>query len=299
MSPIDKISSAGYETAEQIVPGKIRLEFFRHDEKLKPSQDQLDEKVRLTEEGRIHASDIGREKSPDPSMAMAFGSERERSLETAMRQMLPAHTNSHDSLEGMRKIISQNIEYGKKDLITPNLNFVWNGTPEFKQEIYDRYSKKEGLKFLLEESDELVSRLKDEVSTSYSRQAGNIAEIVIKYIKILSRWQEVVKENPDKYNENFRELQRFLGSHQTVIESFLMKIIEKTEGRDAVLAFIDSLPDKNGFEFSEGYKVEIDSSTGGTYHIVLIYKDKKWALTAEIVEEIISERDSLNNSIKR
>ncbi|MES2409366.1 MAG: hypothetical protein V4509_03640 [Patescibacteria group bacterium] len=275
---------------------KIRLEFFRHDEKEKPVEDQADNTVRLTEKGRIHASEVGMGKEPKSDMSMAFGSARERSTETSLRQMLAREDiGGNATLEDIRSLISTEIGYGSKDRVTNNLNFNWSANPEFIK----RYTEtRDALKFLLDESDTLVKKLHDKETTSYSRQAGNIAEIIKKYIEILPRWQKLVDDYSDKYQEGNREMQRFLGSHQTVTESFLMKVIDKTEGREAVRAFIDNLKDKNGFGFSEGYKVEIKTK-GGESIVLVQYGDKTWSLKPELINQIIAERDELNDQIEK
>lgn len=277
----------------------IRLEFFRHDEKAKPVEGQPDTTVRLTPKGRIAATEAGKTLDPQPEVAVSFGSSRERSVETAMRAMMAneKEVGADTTLEDMRELVNDELKFGRKDAVSPNLNFTYEADPEYKSIFLQHYTKdKDGLKWLLEESDDLVRRLGDKTDSSYSRQAGNIAELIKKYLEILPTWQKVASTNPEKYAALNNEMQRFMGSHQTVTESFLMKVIEKTEGRDAVYKFIESLPDKNGFGFSEGFQVKMRTDETGK-HITMTYKDKHWELTPQLIEEILSERQQLDESI--
>ncbi len=278
----------------------IRLEFFRHDEKAKPIEGQPDTTVRLTPKGRVDATEAGKTRDPMPEVAVAFGSSRERSVETAMRGMLANEeaVGPDSSLEDIREIVAGEVKVGKKDMVDPRLNFEYENSPEYKAAFLQAYSKdKRGLEFLVKESDELVRKLGDAKDSSYIRQAGNIAELIKKYYEILPNWQRLVNEHPEKYNQFANEMQRFMGSHQTVTESFLMKVIEKKEGPEAVTKFIETLPDKNGFGFSEGFAVNLVGDETGT-DIILDYKDKQWELTPELIDEIISERQAFDASIE-
>ncbi len=115
-----------YETE----PASIRLEFFRHDEKGKSaaSGDRTgDEFVRLTDQGRAHATEVGKQKDPHPETAIVFGSERERSVETSMRQML-ANVDTitpQTSLEELRALVDSELTVGRKDKAISELNFDW------------------------------------------------------------------------------------------------------------------------------------------------------------------------------
>jgi hypothetical protein len=194
------------------------------------------------------------------------------------------------SLEDIRELVGGNIpENHKKEIITDNLNFNWDGTPGFHDAAYGRYNnQKDALVFLWKESDQLVKELHDMTSSSYSRSASKIAALVKKYIDVYGAWERIVEKDPAKYADFGQEMQRFLGSHQTVAESFLMKAIEKIDGEKGVQEFIDSLGDKNGFGYSEGYSIRIGNENGKPV-INVSFKDKSWTLTPEVVEQIASE----------
>jgi hypothetical protein len=281
---------------------KIRLEFFRHDEKAKPTDAEPrpdDNKVRLTETGRASSTLKGKEKNPHPEVAISYGSPRERSQETAMRQMLANEDaiSADMSLEDMRHVIDGELKVGKKDIISDKLNFYLDGNQTYHDEYYRRYLEtKDALLFIWQESDKLARELGDTKDDTYSRFAGKFAELVDKYVKILPRWQQIVSEKPEEYSQFNNEMQRFFGSHQTALECFLLKVIEKTEGSEAVREFINSLPDKNGFGFSEGFTVEIEEASGNI-NIFARFKDKQWQITPELILQIINDREEFEKSI--
>ena len=296
MSRIEKVNTEAQD--QRMVTPSIRLEFFRHDERAtKPGES--DNKSRLTTEGRKNATAAGKVKSPHPEVAIAYGSPREKSTETALRQMLSSRgeVDENVDLEGIRALISEHLPVGKKNLVDERLNFLWEG--EFKKIATEHYrDKKDYLVFAVEESDGVVKEHKDMKSTSYTRQAAGIAELVKKYIEILPRWERLAQDNPDKFREFNNELQRFLGSHGTVTECFLLKVIEKNEGMDGVRKFIDELPDKNGLGYSEGFTVNIKrGQETREIEVIVGYKDKSWSVDLEDIGQIIKDKELLDKSI--
>ncbi|MCU0679905.1 MAG: hypothetical protein MUF50_01200 [Planctomycetes bacterium] len=289
----------------------IRLEFFRHDDKEKTPRES-DNLVRLSDSGRVHASEIGKNKDGHPEMGLVYGTSRERTLETAHRQMLAnEEIEPEDSLEDIRKKIDEQIKFGKKEIVDDRLNFDWGGTKKFNEIGYEHFLKlKDALRFLVDESDDLAKECKDETSTSYTRTAANFAEVVEKYMNILPRWKQVVEEDKNKekdakekkdqkkgYEKFGNEMQRFCGSHAGTVENFLMKIIEKIDGKEAVYDFINSREDKNCFNFSEGYSVIIKEKKGQVVG-ELKYQNKTWPITKELLDDIMKERDELDREIK-
>lgn len=289
----------------EIITPSIRLEFFRHDERGPMTEGQTDDRpVMLSQKGREHAAGIGKTKDPQPEVGIAYGSPRVRSRETALRSLL---TNEEDiipadSYEDIEKKIGQYFKARKltarKDYTDERLNFNFDGTETFGNIFSDHYrNSKDALRFMFEESDDLVRKLGDKESTCYSRLAGNVAELVQKYLRILPVWQRITEKEPEKYIEYKNELQRFLGSHQTITESFLLKIIEKIEGREVARNFIESLPNKNGFDYSEGFTVILLPSKEGKEPMIEVrYKDKHWEITPELIEAIIEDKRKLMNS---
>ncbi|NTV41332.1 MAG: hypothetical protein HGA61_03615 [Candidatus Moranbacteria bacterium] len=268
---------------------KIRLEFFRHDEKDPATGMGNDNEVRISKEGQRHAIEVGEEKNSHPEVALVYGSPRKRSVETAYAQMLSEDEIKGLSLEEIREKVSENISFGTKEIVTNKLNFDWSGSEEFKKTAEDHYlNKKDALKFLFEESDALVRELNDTKSIAYSRAASNVAQIIEKYAGIFDGWEKITNNNKEKYEKFGNELQRFLGSHGTVLECFLMKVIEKIEGKDRVIEFLDSLEDKNQFNFSQGFSVVIEKNAGNEKTIKVTFENKSWILKPEMLKEIVA-----------
>ena len=148
----------------------------------------------------------------------------------------------------------------------------------------EAYRDKKYLKFLFENSDDLASELQFEGQTTYSRQASAVAEIIEKYVKICPRWNQLVHDDGKKYTDT---LERFFGTHQGVIESFLAKVIEHTKGEKEKDKFLEILKNQ-GFDYVEGYDVEIISRNDETSQIRLYYKKELPDNTMFVFEEIIS-----------
>ncbi len=277
---------------------EIRLEFLRHDRREPVTEEKPDEKSRLTPEGRKHASDMGRTKNSTPESGFAYGSPRERTQETALRQLLADEgwVTDETTLGDVNEEIRKQLPYGKKLSISEKLNFRKDADLRFTA-VYDKhYSQtKDLVPFLYYESDGLVKELGDLDDYSFTRLAGNVAEFVKKYITILPRWEQIRKQNLQKY-ANTEEMQRFLGTHSTVSESFLLKVIEKVDGKEAAKKFIEDLPDKNGVDFSEGISIAIGSD-GDAVKIRVSFHDKTWEIEPEVIDEIINEKETLNKFI--
>ncbi len=280
----------------------IRLEFFRHDEKGSAKSlagDAIpDQEVRLSATGRAHATELGKTKNPVPETAVAFGSRRKRALETSYRHMLADQDIPENaSLEDIEALISKNLKGPKKGKMIEQLDFDWDTNPEFSKTARDRYTNsQDALMFMWRESDEMVKRNRDQTSDSYSRSAGKTAELVQKYMTILPKWERVAQKNPEKFAKLGNEMQRFMGSHQTQTETFLMKVIEKLEGEKGVEDFLSSLKTKNGFEMSEGYTVNIRDENG-QLAAEIKFRDKSWIVGQELIAKIIAEKQELDKVV--
>ncbi|TSC65891.1 MAG: hypothetical protein G01um101477_303 [Candidatus Doudnabacteria bacterium Gr01-1014_77] len=284
---------AGVDRRENQPVPRIRLEFFRHEQKAKTLEGQSDNEVRLTEQGRINATEAGKAKDPHPEVAIAIGSPRDRSTETAMRVMLSKEPGitQEDTLEDIQEFVGDSLKVGRKNMVDHRLDFTFNG--EFLEAVQERYGNtKDYLVFAVNESDELAKKLKDRKSTSYTRQAAGIAEIIRKYVDVLPNFQHAIQQSPDKYSKYENEMQRFLGTHAPVSECFLLKIVELTEGKEGLKTFLETGINKNGFNFSEGFSVEIQADG-----ILVRYKGREWNIKPELLDQIIEQRDELDKSI--
>ena len=291
-----------FEGKEQgpLVKPSIRLEFLRHDKPLPKSPGQSADKMPLAPESRGHAEEIGKTKNPDPTRAVAFGSPRVRSQETALRQLLANEdwVTEETSLEEIEQGISDRMPVGGKLLVSEKLNYRSDANPDYAKVYQSHYAgAKDLVPFLFNESDDLTVRLGDTEDFSYTRLAANVAELIKKYVGILPRWEQLAEEKPETYGEN-PELQRFLGTHSTISESFLLKVIEKTQGRGAAQDFVNALPDKNGIGFSDGISAVVDEFDGAT-KISITFHAQHWEIDENVLDEIISDRDQLDAAARK
>ncbi len=289
-------SQESHEFVRDIQP-TIRLEIFRHDQPAPAAPGEKDEQRRLTPQGREHAQQVGKEKKPLVSMGLAYASPRDRAQETAYRQLLAneSFTGAEASLDDLKAAVEKALPFGNKLIVSENLNYQVSHNPEFAKAWGVAYNEGRLLAFLLEQSDAVARENNDLADYSYSRSAANVAEIVKKYVGIEPVWQRVYGQNEQKYQAN-TEMQRFLGTHQSIGETFLLKVIEKTQGRDAALKFIEQLPNKNGFDVSEGFSVNIAPSADEV-KVTITYGSTSWDLTREVLDEIVQDREQLDKEI--
>lgn len=288
-----KETSYSPEKEKQIVT-KIILEFMRHGEK-ESDKTKSDEEVRLTEKGRKMAQDKGRAIEPQKEVALAWGSPKKRTQETALHVMLP-EIDDNASLEEMEQIIAQEQKIGKKLIEDERLNFDLSG-PEGK-EMFDAFKAGQYLQYLIEKSDQRAIELGDKTSSTYSRYAGNIAEILNRYSKIGDNFNRIASKKDD-YEEFGNQLERYLASHQGVVEGFTAKVLEKTQGAEKRNEFIKSLG--GGFKEAEGIHVEVINN-GNEQKISIAYKlngDKETIeINKELLEEIIKEREDFEKAVE-
>ena len=254
---------------EKEYSSKIELHFFRHGEKEK-GEGISDEEIRLTPAGRIKA--MAKIRPLTISQAVAFGSPRKRTQETAGFAMagIQPEIIGEETLEELREKIEKDLKVGKKIGVEEKLDFPEDLTTEYHKLTQEHYRKGDLLKFLVEESDDLAKKYNDKKTYTYSRSARQIAELIKKYLKIAPRWNELAEDKSKKYGDT---LERFMGTHQTIPESFLAKVIEKTEGKEEKDNFVKLL-DNKGFDYVEGFDLEILNTKDGP-KIKIHYENKK------------------------
>ena len=224
---------------------KVTLHFFRHGEQLKdPSK--TNQAFELTEKGREQAIKKSDTISGERNLrqTVAFGSPRKRAQQTAAFAMVGKNKfddiTGTESLEELKIKFDKDIKVGSKIGVDPRLDFYLNKDTPFGREAYEaNFTNYNYLQFLVNRSDRLAIQYNDQKASTYSRQAGAVAEIVKKYITVSHRWNELVESG--KYQDP--KLERFLGSHGGVTESFLLKVIEKIKGveeRDRLIALISN-----------------------------------------------------------
>ena len=278
---------------EQRVKTKIILEFMRHGEK-ENDKTKSDEEVRLTEKGRMMAGEKGEELDPQKEVSLAWGSPKKRTQETALRAMFP-DIDPNASLEDIEEIIREEQKFGKKLIVDERLSFDLSG-PEGK-EMLAAFKEGKYLQYLISESDKRAIELGDKTSSSYSRYAGNIAEIVSRYIKIGDNFNRIASKD-GKYEEFGNQLERYLATHQGVAEGFVAKVLEEAQGPEKRDEFISSVG--SGFKETEGIHLEIQNN-GNHQEITITYQlngDKETiTIDGNLIEKIIKEREIFESKV--
>jgi len=252
----NKIEGSKEEESQEEYTSKVSLEFFRHDEKSKAEPGQPDEEVKLTEKGRKHARSLSETK--DISQAVAFGSQFRRARETAAQIMAgeSRELTGNETLEEAKKIIDAELKYGTKVGTDPRLGFMIDTETQYGKDALAAFKKGEWMTFLTEKSDDLAKETADKNSSTYSRMAAGVAGIVDKYLTVAPRFDSLVEKKGYE-----KELKRFFGSHQGVLESFLGKLIEKTKGKEDLKKFVSAVKNQ-GFDYAEGFKMDIEMQNG-------------------------------------
>lgn len=275
---------------------KIELHFFRHDEK-ESDKSKSDTEIRLTEGGKNHATSLS-DGETNLSQSVAFGSPRKRTQETAGFRMagFQDEITGSETLEELKEKINKDLGYGSKLSIDQRLDFILPTEGQYLEEGLKVFKEGKLLKWLVEDSDKRFDELGvEEGYFSYSNQARQIAQIVEKYLKILPRWKQLVEDKDKKYEP---DMERFMGTHQTVGECFLAKVIELTKGIEERDRFVRALGG-GGFNFSEGFEVDIVESNDEPLVHVFYKREGKTPeetfefdqnIPIEILEEIIGTK---------
>ena len=277
---------------EKEYTSKIELHFFRHGER-EPIKEKPNIEIALSQKGREQA--IAKSKKTELSQVVAFGTPRIRAQETAGFVMAGKELalTGEETLKELKKKIDEGLKIGTKLGIEKKLDFPEDPTTEYYKAVLEVFMKEGNwLEFLINKSDELAKKYHDKKSFTYSRLAKQIAEIIQKYLKIAPRWNELVQDKSKNYKDT---LERFMGTHATICESFLAKIIEKTKGKEEQNKFVQIL--KGGiFDYVEGFDLEISNTAEGP-KIHIYYKKEKDGqkfvfdeyINPKLLDEIIKE----------
>ena len=263
---------------------KIELSFFRHGEK-KNDREKSDFDIELTEEGKRQA--VEKSEDGNPEQSVAFGSPRARAQETAAFVMAGSEEaiTGEESLDELRGKLDKGLDKGSKVGVDERLNFDLDIETPYGEKAFESFKNGEYLKFLVEQSDQLAEKLSDGAGFTYSRGASNIASMIDKYVKVAKRWDELANDESKEYSDT---LERFFGTHMGVNEAFLAKLIEKTKGVEERDEFVQVLGG-HGFDFTEGFEVEILNKDSEEPIIHINYKKEKEGESEETVFEFSEE----------
>ena len=284
--------------SEIIEDSEVMLKFRRHAQKEK-DPNKTNEELLLSPAGRVNAFETGKELNAQLEVSVAAGSQLIRSQEAALLLMLANNENISptDSLDTIKDKIKENLKVGTKIYEDERLGFLVKGdvrTEAYKADADGRY-----MEWLVDESDKQAIETNDQESTTFSRQAGNIAEIFDKYSQVGNNFNRLVNEK-DNYKEFGNHLERYLGTHASVPESFIYKALLIQEGKMAAQKFLEN--NKNCWKELTGLDVSIKNH-GSEQNIHIIYADgngqSELILKPETVKEIINERNDFENNISK
>lgn len=289
---------------------RLELNIFRHGDKEKdPSK--TDQEIELTTRG---GELVARQATlTNITRAVAYGSPRIRTRQTAALKMAGAleGVTGHEGARGIIDKVNallhegarEETRVGSKVSTDRRLDFTFEPGAPYGDAAYKAFGEGRLMKFFVEESDKLAREAGDIDSTTYSRAAGGIAELVRKNVAIAREWDKLVKgERAGAQEYDADTLERFAGTHQSVGESFLIKVVEKMRGegeRDKLVAALGN----QGFDPTEGFKIEILNVGEGEPKVFLDYKKEKKSaegvgetlfqfseeVPREVLEEIIEE----------
>lgn len=298
--PENQVESGQNSEDKEVYESKVVLELFRHGQKevLAPGEKKADDNIRLSEKGRSDAAEKSDELEPNPEVAVAFGSPKERTQETAMLAMLAneGYVDPNASLEVNLEKIREFQKVGKKVGVLKELDFTLDGPAG--AEAIKAFKENRLLKYYVNESDRIATETNDANSSTATRFAGNIAQLINHYTKVGTNFNRIA-ESSGKYEVLGNQLERYFGTHQTVGECFLARVIEKTEGKEAMDKFVESLG--GGFKELQGINIEI-INRGQEQRIVINYDTPEGAKSIEVdeavLDELMQERDDFENKIK-
>jgi hypothetical protein len=292
-----KLQEVSEKNMEKVPATKVSLQIFRHSFK-ESDPNKVNSDLLLTPEGRELARLKGEEFRPYPERAVAGASPMDRAAETAMLAMLADEKDieTDDSLEKMEAKVKEQVPVGKKLYRDERLGFALSNGP-VGQIAMDAFRAGNYMNWLVQDSDRQVLENKDLETTSYLRQASNIAELVARYQAVGNNFNRLVTD-PKKQTEHGQKLERYLATHQTVLESFVAKVLEIQEGLSARDEFSEKLG--NGWAEMEGVRIDILNDSNGQ-RMFIAYKDgdkeeKELLIKPETIEQIIVERAELERA---
>lgn len=255
---------------KELKPATIELHFFRHSlkEENKKGDPLKDEDVRISKEGRKLAIEKSFE-GVNLSQSIAFGSPRIRTQETAIYMMSGKKEDitGDETLEELKKKINKDLKFGSKIGVDSRLNFTDDIESPLGKIAFEAYKNGNYIKFLVEESDKIAQETGDNTKSNYSARASQVAKIINKYLKILPRWQELVSDKKNNYEE---KLERFLGTHDSVPVTFLVKVLELIGDEKEKESFVEE--NSKGANYLEGLTVKLKKGSEDSAKILIQYK---------------------------
>ena len=284
---------------EPSVESTVALRFMRHAEKEK--LDIPDDDIPLTVPGRMDAWRKSMRMHAKPEVSVAVGSPKKRTRETSAHVMLGSRVAPDASLEEMEREIARFLKVGKKVMVDERLNLGADGPVGI--ETNKSYDENAYFRYLAEKSDLRAEELHDLESGTLKRYAGNVAELIQHYLEISNAFHGVVEKDSEKYKKYSNRLERYLGTHVGIQESFIVKVLETLSQETKRKAFVEAYP--NGFKELQGRNIDI-TTRGRERTIFLSYeipdksghpKTERIMFGADVLEQIIKDRYQFEQAV--
>lgn len=287
---------------ENRVDTRIILEFMRHGKRESGATPEEDANydIRLKKLGREQSTKKGKELNPKVEVSLGWGSPRVRSQETAYRVMLANEDiGPDDTLEEIKEKVAGGLGGGKakakkKMIVDERLNFLDPG--EVGKKGTAAYYANRYVSWAANESDQDALEARDMEASTYARMAGNVAEIVKRYLAVGKNFNKLAQ----KTNQYGDHLERYLGTHGGVSECFAAKVIKAVKGTEKQEEFFKAVP--NAFVETEGIHIEI-LNHGDAQEILMQYKingkEEEVRFGKETLDEIIKERKDFDAKVKK
>ena len=295
--------SESHAEQEQEFESKVVIELMRHGKREKHPDQAQDggPRLPLTSAGRAQADARGEALHPQSEVALGWGSPRDRARETAYRVMLASEEiGSEDTLEEIEAKIAEELRYGKKMIADERLDFHDNGP--IAAAGVAAYHAKQYMPWVIERSDVDALAEHDTGSSTYTRMAGNVAELVLREASAGKAFNRIASQT-DKYEATGNRLESYMGTHQGIAESFVAKILEEVQGDAAKKEFLDSVG--SGFNETEGAHIEIINKGQNDQVIRMTYKlkddsgerEESVEFGVDVLRKIISDRETFDAQI--
>ena len=237
------------------------LHIFRHGKKAGGNDVSQEEDLvmPLKPEGKMESIAHGKEidRLPD-SWSIAVGSSRLRAQETAAftRGAMNPDLVGDESLTEVQEHLGETLP-GQKVWTDKRLDmpFVKGETPEFD----DLLAASNRGEYLARSYELFEAAGEGRNATTYGRQVHNIASLIFRQGEINKKIAER-RAHEGAGSETPEAIERFMGTHGGITESFLSEFIQRTKGETQAERFRKLFP--QGFSYNEGMDVRIVSDAG-------------------------------------
>lgn len=246
----------------------------------------------ITKEGMDAAVQAGLQSTRE-MVGNVYGSPRERTIQSSVLRMFAEHFKDVDFANvDPEDVVRWLEEGGLKITESPFLDFQI-GEGEYNAEFMKEFKAGNLLKWLAEKSDQKAVETKQhpEKVTPISVQAGNVAEFIFANV-----WEAY-----DNKGEGSETPVHFATSHQSVLESFLYKVIKHHDGEDVANEFVASL-DNKGFVENQGFVVKgkvYDLKDVSKWSVQIIYAGKTYEVSPDELCKIISAGQDLKEKLEK